>query len=199
MSDDPKNHRPMLISRDMHANSIKTISTKVLWNLIFIFELGFQQVEHRWRLQIINRKTSTHTEIHLKNSYINRDLLRKCSIISLCGVWFILENIPYIFILHTNCIGILICLSEKIWFLAFFFVDAMAVSDLPARIQTLISVYNCFFPKSWQWRNNGPDGVSNHQPNTCLLGRLFRPRSRKTSKLCVTGIFAGNSPMTKGH
>ena len=30
----------------------------------------------------------------------------------------------------------------------------------------------------------------------CLLNRLFRRRSNKTSKLCVTGICAGNSPAT---
>ena len=30
----------------------------------------------------------------------------------------------------------------------------------------------------------------------CLLNRLFRRRSNKTSKLCVTGLCAGNSPVT---
>ena len=45
-----------------------------------------------------------------------------------------------------------------------------------------------------QWRHNGRDSVSNHQPHDCLLNRLFRRRSKKTSKLRVTGLFAGNSP-----
>ena len=49
---------------------------------------------------------------------------------------------------------------------------------------------------SLQWRHNRRDGVSNHQPNDCLLNRLFGRRSRKTSKLRVTGLCAGNSPMT---
>ena len=40
------------------------------------------------------------------------------------------------------------------------------------------------------------DGVSNHQPHDCLLNRLFKPRSKKTSKLRVTGLCAGNSPVT---
>ena len=31
------------------------------------------------------------------------------------------------------------------------------------------------------WRHNGWDGVSNHQPHDCLLNRLFRHRSKKTS------------------
>ena len=45
-----------------------------------------------------------------------------------------------------------------------------------------------------RWRHNGGDSVSNHQPRYCLLNRLFRRRSKKTSKLCVTGFCVGNSP-----
>ena len=41
------------------------------------------------------------------------------------------------------------------------------------------------------WRFNGREGVSNHQPHDCLLNRLFRHRSKKTAKLCVTGLFWG--------
>ena len=44
------------------------------------------------------------------------------------------------------------------------------------------------------WRYNDHDGVSNHQPPGCLLNRLFRRRSKKTSKICVTGLCVGNSP-----
>ena len=47
-----------------------------------------------------------------------------------------------------------------------------------------------------QWRHNGHDSVSNHQPDDCLLNRLFRRRSKKISKLRVTGLCAGNSPET---
>ena len=46
------------------------------------------------------------------------------------------------------------------------------------------------------WCHNGRDGVLNHQPHDCLLNRLFRRISKKTSKLRVTGICAGNSPVT---
>ena len=49
---------------------------------------------------------------------------------------------------------------------------------------------------SWQWRHNGRDSVLNHQPHYCLLNCLFRLRSNKTSKLHVTGLCAGNSPVT---
>ena len=48
----------------------------------------------------------------------------------------------------------------------------------------------------WQCRPNGRHGVSNHQPLDCLHNRLSRRRSKKTSKLRVTGLCAGNSPMT---
>ena len=47
-----------------------------------------------------------------------------------------------------------------------------------------------------QWRQNERTGVSNHQHHECLLDRLFRRRSKKTSKLRVTGLCAGNSPGT---
>ena len=49
---------------------------------------------------------------------------------------------------------------------------------------------------SLQWRHNEQDGVSNHQPYDCLLNCLFRPRSKKISKLNITGLCAGNSPVT---
>ena len=45
-----------------------------------------------------------------------------------------------------------------------------------------------------QWRHNDHDGVSNRQPHGCLLNRLFRRRSKKISKLRVTGLCVGNSP-----
>ena len=53
------------------------------------------------------------------------------------------------------------------------------------------------------WRHNERAGVSNHQPHDCLLNRLFRRRSKKSSKLRVTdplcGEFTGSRwiPRTK--
>ena len=47
-----------------------------------------------------------------------------------------------------------------------------------------------------QWRHNERDGVSDHQPHDCLLNCLFRRRLKKTWKLRVSGICAGNSPVT---
>ena len=45
------------------------------------------------------------------------------------------------------------------------------------------------------WRHNGRDGVSNHQPHDCLLNRSFGRRSKKKSKLRVTDLCAGKSPV----
>ena len=58
---------------------------------------------------------------------------------------------------------------------------------------------NCSEPL--HWRHNDQDSVSNHQPHGCLLSRLFRGRSKKTSKLRVTSICAGNSagPVNSPH
>ena len=47
-----------------------------------------------------------------------------------------------------------------------------------------------------QWRHNERDGVSNHRRLHCLYNCWFRHRSKKTSKLSVTGLCAGNSPVT---
>ena len=47
-----------------------------------------------------------------------------------------------------------------------------------------------------QWRHNEHNGFSNQQPHDCLLSRLFRRRSKNTSKLRVTALYEGNSPVT---
>ena len=54
-----------------------------------------------------------------------------------------------------------------------------------------------FLGYSFRWRHNGRDGVSNHQPDDCLLNRLFRHRSKKRSKLRVTSLCGG--PMNRPH
>ena len=59
-----------------------------------------------------------------------------------------------------------------------------------------VSFLSLFSLTALLWRHNGCHGVSNHQSRDCLLNRLFRHRWKKTSKLCVTGLCAGNSPVT---
>ena len=57
----------------------------------------------------------------------------------------------------------------------------------------------CFFSHTQTplpWRYNERDCVSNHQPHYCLLNRLFGHRSKKASKIRVTGLWVGNSPGT---
>ena len=50
--------------------------------------------------------------------------------------------------------------------------------------------------ESLQWRHNWRDGVSNHQPHDFWLNSLFRRIPKKTSKLRIIGICAGNSHVT---
>ena len=60
----------------------------------------------------------------------------------------------------------------------------------------VFSVLLLLFVSTLQWHHNGCDSVSNHQPYGYLLNCLFRRRSKKTSKLHVTGLCMGNSPVT---
>ena len=52
----------------------------------------------------------------------------------------------------------------------------------------------CTLNASLQWRHKGHGVVSNHQSRQYFLNRLFGRRSKKTSKLRVTGLCAGDSP-----
>ena len=62
--------------------------------------------------------------------------------------------------------------------------------------QSMISQLSCehYMNTSLQWRHNGRHSISNHQPHDRFLNRLFRHRSKKAPKLCVTSLCAGNSP-----
>ena len=70
-----------------------------------------------------------------------------------------------------------------------------------SRFHTHFPPFSRFLTRSWLLptlllHRNERDGVSNHQPRDYLLNRLFRRRSKKTSKLRVTGLCAENSPVT---
>ena len=58
----------------------------------------------------------------------------------------------------------------------------MWLNDIKERHDSKVSLQQC---------HNGRDGVSNLQPHDCLLNRLFKRRSKKISKLRVTGLCAG--------
>ena len=57
--------------------------------------------------------------------------------------------------------------------------------------KTISAVQSKVHTSPLQWRHNGHDDVSNHQPHDCLLNRLFRRRSKKTSKLRVLAFARG--------
>ena len=57
------------------------------------------------------------------------------------------------------------------------------------------AVYVVCQTSHWRHRDQR-DGVSNHQPHDCLLNCIFRRRTKKRSKLRVSGLCAENSPVT---
>ena len=83
---------------------------------------------------------------------------------------------------------LLLVLSLSVWCISLPFQSSFLQN-------VLISAYslNNF---TQQWCHNTHDSVSNHQPYDCLHNRLFRRRSKKASKLRVTGLCEENSPGT---
>ena len=55
------------------------------------------------------------------------------------------------------------------------------------------------FNKMLQWRHNERDGVSNRRRLHCSLNRLLGRRSKKTSKLHVTGPCEPRWPVDSPH
>ena len=94
------------------------------------------------------------------------------------------------------------CKQENFWesnFLWWYLVKCLSlcryVGDVDCWNMTKIRIiHECIQKASLRWRHNDHDSVSNHQPHGCLFNRLFRRRSKKTSKLRVTGLCVGNSP-----
>ena len=64
-------------------------------------------------------------------------------------------------------------------------------------IVEMISSTEYHMQPALQWCHNGHHSVPNHQPHDCLRNDLLRRGSKKTSKLRVTGLCAGNSPETR--
>ena len=94
---------------------------------------------------------------------------------------------------------------HKIWFPVNYLDFPCNIDGPPPYFSMHVAVIQCiilhrlwlpFVVHALLWRHNDDDGVSNHQPHGCLLNRLFRRRSKKISKLRVTGLCAGNSPGT---
>ena len=121
------------------------------------------------------------------------------------GIWY---GISYLICIQFYCAMFLYCLcldsclNRVIGLLILFrgaYLDVHIISSVSEVILNDMGKYDCTKPQqrtTLQWRHNEHDGASNHQPHDCLLNSLFRCRSKKTSKLCVTGLCAGNSPVT---
>ena len=113
------------------------------------------------------------------------------------------QKLLTILLTHTFMYQIMSYTDKICWPLAVCW-SVFAAGDIPQRQANLSEInHDVYSPMyqikqcvSLQWRHDGRDGVSNHQPHDCLLNRLFRRRSKKTSKLCVTGLCAGNPPLT---
>ena len=60
-------------------------------------------------------------------------------------------------------------------------------------------IIGSLFGTTLQWRHNERNGISNHRRLDCLLNRLFRRRSKKTSKLRVTVCVTGEFPAVTGE
>ena len=57
----------------------------------------------------------------------------------------------------------------------------------------------CHIGAALQWHHNERDGVYNHWRIDCLFNRLFMHRSKKTTKLRVTGLYDRDPPMDSPH
>ena len=68
---------------------------------------------------------------------------------------------------------------------------------MPIAIESIVShKHQIDSVSSLRWRHNERGGVSNHQPHDCLFNPFIRRRSNETSKLRVTDLCEGNSPVT---
>ena len=89
----------------------------------------------------------------------------------------------------VNCRSIWTCISHS---------TRAEETTVVKRLQTVVilNLMNPCLDREYplRWRHNDHDGVSNHQPGGCLLNRLFRRRSKETSKLRVPVLCVGNSP-----
>ena len=68
---------------------------------------------------------------------------------------------------------------------------------LPRSLPGIIQINNMLNNSALQWRHSGRDGVSNNQPNDCLLNRLFSADQRKhqsSASLVFWGELTGEFP-----
>ena len=105
------------------------------------------------------------------------------------------QNIEHRFFRLMECVGFVVAMVEMLleW-------SVKPISSISKHRKwgnwvescTGVTLYRGVTTCTLRWCHNGRDSVSNHQPHDCLLDCLFRRRSKKTSKLRVTGLCVGN-------
>ena len=145
--------------------------------------------EARWRIHPVY-----HRRFRYQQGFQNRNRFQaepwRC-VQSKCGIGPIHKSdpapVPYPTMLHfgTECENIFLLQNGALWDICEMHYGILW--DWPI-------ICRCCMVIALQWRHNDHDGVSNYQPHGCLLNRLFRRRSKKTSKLRVTGLCVGNAP-----
>ena len=121
--------------------------------------------------------------------------------------------------LHCLQLPVHVPKTSSTWYICFAWCIHVLENEISERMQHVAELKFCLlqdmsailwvgiqWPGEWvsahtritlRWRHNGHDGISNHQSHHCLLIRLFRRRSKKTSKPRVTGLCAGKSSVTR--
>ena len=99
----------------------------------------------------------------------------------------------------NKCIYLMFNLDDFCICFSWYYMTVQVIEVWLCCYLVLISKFNG--SKTWpilalQWRNNERHVISNHLRHNCLLNRLFRRSSKKTTKLSVTCLYEGNSPVT---
>ena len=82
------------------------------------------------------------------------------------------------------------------WCMGLFALQCFFADCIPVGFTLTNQGYFLWGSSALQWRHNECNGDSNHRPVECLLNRLYRRRSKKTSVFRVTGLCGGNPPWT---
>ena len=76
--------------------------------------------------------------------------------------------------------------------------NSLVIGEFPAQRASDAENASIWWRHQLHWRHDERNGVSNHRRLECLLNRLSRCRSKKTSNLRVTDLCDGNTPVTGG-
>ena len=109
------------------------------------------------------------------------------------------ENVIYkmaVILYQSQCVKTDHFISTiKLEFVRKIFLVFWALSEIPGDLRGMIQIWSSL-TVPLQRCHNESNGISNHWCNECLLNHLFRHRSKKISKIWVTGLCEGISPVT---